>query len=84
MGLRMVDKMADAINMHLSFTREVQSLEQDGYYVLFDSQTLTGRVVKMKHLSNGRTLTLILTRRYWQIREQKNVLKTVEIPIRRN
>lgn len=81
MDERNIQKVSNAINLHLSFSREVQSLKRDGYCVLFNSQTGSSNVIKMKHLSNGRTLVLILTRQYWLIRDNRRIIKMVR-PIR--
>lgn len=70
-----------AVNLHLSFAREMQDLVDNGYLFLFDSKATGVRVVSLKHRSNGRKLILILYRDKWCIRENGKVIKEVK-PIR--
>lgn len=67
-----------AVNLHLSYSREVRDLIDNGYLFLFDSKATGIRVTSLRHRSNGRKLTLILYRDGWCIKENGKVIKEVK------
>lgn len=72
-----IDVIANVINLHLSFSREVQDLVNNGYLFLFDSKAAGIHIISLRHRSNGRKLTLILYRDGWCIKEKGKIIKEV-------
>lgn len=72
------DVLANTLNLHLSFQREVQDLVSNGYSFLFDSCVNGVQIIKLRHGKNGRCLVLTLYRHSWSIKENGKVIKEVK------
>lgn len=75
------DILANTLNLHLSFTREVHDLVKNGYLFLLDSCVNGVHVIKLKHSRNGRCLVLTCSQYSWNMKEKGKVIKEVK-PIR--
>lgn len=70
-------RLADTINLHLSFLREVQDLIDNGYSFLFNSEVNGVRITCLRHCRNGRKLMLSIDKNGWYIKDNGKIIKQV-------